>query len=264
MARGFIGGAIEVIQADQAESNLMASSMPQKIQTEGRTSFLEYNNSNGRWSVPEVVQAVQAERNLVSNLLAAEFPLEDVLPGLVGARQLVPQVAVLHIVHGEDCVSLQHSSSERGSRPARGIQVLKSVKESITNAHKPNELDLFDNQKGLHITSGGNCWVQEDCINNALHSLGVNCRRKSGKARHRPQECAHKGKDAARSPAGAQPRPSPTGLKPTGYQWDWDLGSRAPPAAARHPQRGRCSASSCRLGGWPSPSGTAPAAPASD
>ena len=58
------------------------------------------------------MQAVQAQGNLVRGLLAPQLPLEDALPGLVGARELVPQRPVLHVVHGQDGVPLRRQARD--------------------------------------------------------------------------------------------------------------------------------------------------------
>ncbi len=55
---------------------------------------------------PEVVEEVQAERDLEGNLLAAVIPLEDVAPILGHARQRVPQIPIVHEVHRQDGVAL--------------------------------------------------------------------------------------------------------------------------------------------------------------
>ena len=55
----------------------------------------------------EGVEAVQAQRNLIGHLLAAELRLKDWLPGLIQARQLVPEIAVFHELHCQYCVALQ-------------------------------------------------------------------------------------------------------------------------------------------------------------
>ena len=60
-----------------------------------------------RGAAPEVVQEVEPQRDLVRDAPAARVPLEDVAPVLVDARQRVPQVPVVHVVHRQDRVALR-------------------------------------------------------------------------------------------------------------------------------------------------------------
>ena len=55
---------------------------------------------------PELVQEVQTEGDLVSSLLAALVPLEDVAPVAANSRQCIPEVPVVHVVHRQNSVSL--------------------------------------------------------------------------------------------------------------------------------------------------------------
>ena len=65
-------------------------------------------NAQARGS-PELVQEVQTESDLVSSLLAAVVPLEDVAPVAANSRQCIPEVPVVHVVHRQNRVSLHIS-----------------------------------------------------------------------------------------------------------------------------------------------------------
>ena len=56
---------------------------------------------------PDFVQEMESERDLMSDALPAEVPLEDGLPVAADARQRVPKIAIVHEIHRQDCVALR-------------------------------------------------------------------------------------------------------------------------------------------------------------
>lgn len=58
-------------------------------------------------NAPELMQEVQAQGDFVRHFSAAVFPLEDVAPVAANARQRIPQVPVVHVIHRQDRVALR-------------------------------------------------------------------------------------------------------------------------------------------------------------
>ncbi len=76
------------------------------------------------------MEEVQAERDLIGHPLAALVPLEDVLPVAPDARQRVPQIAIFHEVHRQNCVALQSEETSNGEQTCRASE------QMVSSAHK--------------------------------------------------------------------------------------------------------------------------------
>ena len=61
---------------------------------------------------PQIVEEMEAERNLESRTLAAVIPLEDLAPVFCLTGQRFPQVAVVHVVHCQNGVPLRTTSPD--------------------------------------------------------------------------------------------------------------------------------------------------------
>ena len=57
-------------------------------------------------NAPELMQEMQAKGDFVRHFSAAVFPLEDVAPVAANARQRIPQVPIVHVIHCQNRVAL--------------------------------------------------------------------------------------------------------------------------------------------------------------